>query len=320
MSDPARDPTALLELFASYRQTIQGLLQATPAAVDLAVAAPNLLWLFAAYVEQGDVPVRVACRVLERKRLHVLRWCIGSGATGTTLRLLLRVRGLRRSDAELELLDRVLRSPDIVHWLRHAPDVTVEDLARVLGAQWCLPFPFFRAVLREARARPAALEAATAFALDVEVLGEKVGRNDATDRLERCRSVAHLRRLRDRWAAEALRRARLPDSRVLVRRYGTTRFDPAPIPGTRVIHPIETLDALVKEGLEMSHCVGDMGACAFAGWTYFYRVLEPERATLQLVAEQRRFAIHELAGPGSAPVGPETWLAVRSWLAAATRR
>lgn len=140
MSDPARDPTALLELFASYRQTIQGLLQATPAAVDLAVAAPNLLWLFAAYVEQGDVPVRVACRVLERKRLHVLRWCIGSGATGTTLRLLLRVRGLRRSDAELELLDRVLRSPDIVHWLRHAPDVTVEDLARVLGAQWCLPF------------------------------------------------------------------------------------------------------------------------------------------------------------------------------------
>lgn len=319
MHDSTREPSALLESFGSYRQTIQDLLRAAPAAVDLAVAAPNLLWLFAAYVEQGDVPRALACRVLNGKRLAVLRWCIGLGANGTTLRLLLRIRGLRRSHAELELLDRVLRSRRIVDWLRHTPDVTVEDLVRVLDAQWCLPFPFFRSVVRESRVRPAVLKVATGYALDVEALGEKLGRNDATDHLERCRSVAHLQRLRDRWAAEARRRACLPDPRLLVRRYGTNRFDPAPVPGNRLIQPIETLDALVTEGFEMGHCVGGLGASAFAGWTYFYRVLEPERATLQIVAEGRDFAIHELTGLRNTTVGPETWLAVRAWLAAAAR-
>ena len=72
---------------------------------------------------------------------------------------------------------------------------------------------------------------------------------------------------------------------------------------------------LVEEGRLQKNCVAGYVRRVAHGNEFIYRVLAPERATLQVVQGRRGWRIGQLSGPENQPVSASTRVAVQNWLA-----
>ncbi|MCE7888428.1 MAG: hypothetical protein DYH12_01785 [Sorangiineae bacterium PRO1] len=300
--------------YVSWQLTVLRLLRHCPAARDLARGAPTLLWLFASAVDRRDVSMPRASHLLEHRRVEVLRWCAGEQASASTLRFLQKFVA-SYSRGELELLQRALSEPEVVAWFRHEPEVRVGDLRRVVLTPRLRRFRFFREAVAQGEERPELVTELPLVVRDVRRLGAALGRRDVSAVLDRCRTVANLRQLHDRWSDLvnlAAAERRLPD---YVERYGSHEFPRAPLPGTESIVPVATVDELAAEGRELRHCVLAHAPAIFEGRAYVYRVLAPERATLEVAIQGSALTLAQLRGARNAKVSEETQEAVLRWLA-----
>ncbi len=91
-------------------------------------------------------------------------------------------------------------------------------------------------------------------------------------------------------------------------------FPPPPIPGHATIVPLTAPAMLLEEGREQENCVAAYAKRVAVGNGFIYRVLAPERATLQIVQNRRGWRIGELSGPRNEPVSEATRIAVQHWL------
>lgn len=121
-------------------------------------------------------------------------------------------------------------------------------------------------------------------------------------------------RLHNRLAAEMSRVEASRYVEQLVARYGTSAFPPPPLPGRADIVPVTTAEELLAEGREMSHCVGSYADDIMAGRCYIYRVLRPQRATLQLVLGEGGPRMGMLRLAHNHHPSEETEAAVRRWI------
>ena len=137
--------------------------------------------------------------------------------------------------------------------------------------------------------------------------------HDAEIALNRCADFEAVRRLHDRWTD------RLNQRQALVV-HGATPFPKPPIPGNHNIHPIETLEDLQAEGRLMHHCVSAYEPFIRKGECYIYRILQPEKATVELrfAGNQVRIGQVQLAYNGRPST--ETRVEIDSWLLAASKR
>jgi len=93
-------------------------------------------------------------------------------------------------------------------------------------------------------------------------------------------------------------------------------FPSPPIPGSDHINALASDDALLKEGQEQHNCAGGYGRMVRDGGCYLYKVRKPERATLRVTLEGKRWYIGELKAICNSPVKPATVRAVCQWLEA----
>jgi len=94
---------------------------------------------------------------------------------------------------------------------------------------------------------------------------------------------------------------------------------PPPISGTETIVPLTTPAMLAEEGREQRNCVAIYAPFVAHGNEYIYRVLAPERATLQILRTPQGWRVGELSGPRNRPVSPATRIAVEQWIIGDTR-
>ena len=119
------------------------------------------------------------------------------------------------------------------------------------------------------------------------------------------RSTDHVVRVHDRLAV------RLNRQQITLQ----LEFPPPPIDGTSDIVPVTTLQMLYEEGTAQRNCAVSRAHEVAKGRAYVYRVLSPERATLQLDRSGRHWCLGEIKAAGNAPVRNETMDAVADWLA-----
>ena len=87
-----------------------------------------------------------------------------------------------------------------------------------------------------------------------------------------------------------------------------------PIPGNETIVPLTSPAMLAEEGREQQNCVAAYSQCVAHGNQFIYRVLAPERATLQILRTPQGWQIGELSGPRNQPVSRATHIAVEQWI------
>ena len=87
-----------------------------------------------------------------------------------------------------------------------------------------------------------------------------------------------------------------------------------PIPGTQSIEPIASAEELVKEGETMEHCGALYVSSVLLGSMFFYRVLNPQRATVALEKRETAWSISQIHGFQNATPDEKTVRSVREWL------
>lgn len=132
--------------------------------------------------------------------------------------------------------------------------------------------------------------------------------------IQSVRTPVELTRLNRRWDARRATRDAADALRKLVAEYGADPFPPAPIPGTRDIVHVATVEALVSEGTALRHCVGLFAQSCVEGRAAVYSVLAPERATLLLTREATTWTLARVAGRSNCVVSDATLAAVNAGL------
>ena len=116
------------------------------------------------------------------------------------------------------------------------------------------------------------------------------------------RDLAALRRFHDRLAEE-----------LIEERFGKLTFTP-PVPGNADIIPLTGYDMLLEEGRLQHNCAASYCGEVAAGRSFLYRVLAPERCTLELALRQGKWKPVQLFAACNRPPREETITAVAKWL------
>jgi hypothetical protein len=100
-------------------------------------------------------------------------------------------------------------------------------------------------------------------------------------------------------------------------RYADEHFSSPPVPGNSGIIPLSTGRDILEEAAAMRHCVASYIPQILNDNSYIYRIVKPERATLELTPRWGRdWEMRQLCGPGNRVVGPVTRKLITLWLRA----
>ncbi len=151
---------------------------------------------------------------------------------------------------------------------------------------------------------------------DTNRLGQELQKADIYQHLKHLSTYRELCRLHDRWLAEYNSNTGEEENTVLqqLRREYGERFPLPPVRGDAVIVPLQTLSDLVLEGRAQHHCVAVHAQDVFLGKVYIYKVLEPQRATLELDLCGDSPLLHQLRLACNAEPDSSTSQRVEEWL------
>ena len=301
-SIPVHVATAV-EKYQTRQWKLLQLMQKSPVTVELAGINPALCFALASYkvFRKRFCTMEGATIVSKRRQRDIAEW-VGFPSTDAVARILAKVPTESVSVDLLKSLSSMMREPEKVKILAHLPRLNAGVLG-ILSAD-----RLFAAI------KPALLS-------EIACCPEEDLHSQAADMLThllemkrtvtpdtpppRIHSLACLRTLHDIVLAEFLR---------IDQQQGGSLPKP-PIPGTEKIVPILTCGDLREEGKMQNNCVGGYAYKIREGKTFIYRVLEPERATLEIImTSEGDWNIGQLKRRSNTNASAATRQAVQSWL------
>jgi hypothetical protein len=298
-----RSLVSLVEAFPQRQWHLLSLLARCPGASDLLHSTPALAyalasnWVFHRPAVQR--PLRAARALLQRKQRRIAGW-LGFPETEAAIRVLRKLQpSACLSGLLLRLRDR-MKDPATLRLLGHLPPLDAAGLLLVLRpetAGWVTP-----SLLEQAHVASQTLDCARHLA---EILEMRRILNDPRP-ARRLTSITRLRILHDDLV-ERMNRAglKMPEA---------APFPAPPFPGNDALVPITTADELFAEGRHQDNCVGAYASRVRRGRCYIYRLLAPERATVEVVLRKSGWRLGEIEARENQPVCPETERQVQTWL------
>ena len=295
---------AAVARFRSRQWHVLALLARCPGADDLLESCPALgyalasNWVF--HEPAVKRPLRAARRLVRLPRPVALQW-LGFPGTRSAARRMATIAPREVTIAMLLDLRRALHDPAARELLGHLPTLR-HDVIRLVQTPELRPYISPR-LLHEWIAAPRAWRGARLYVTIRDTLamagqaGARVPRFLSLDQVTR-----HHNELTDRTNLGSLAY------------YLDLELPPPPIPGTETIAPLTVPAAVVEEGRLMHHCGASYVPRIARGHSYLYRVLAPERATLEVRMGRRGWELAQIQGLGNARVAWSTRAAVEAWL------
>ena len=155
---------------------------------------------------------------------------------------------------------------------------------------------------------------------DTRRIGNSLAVNNPVFCMNRCKTLLDLTTLHDRWSTK-LNKFSI-DERVAatIAKYGTALFPMPPLIGTNTIIPITTAKELFQEGADMHHCVASYAGKIMQNQCYIYRILEPERATVEIGYENGTLLLNQIKLINNGKPSEETVEVVSKWIFAAAEK
>lgn len=279
-------------------------------AAQLQQTAPTLLWLLIGRQQILGWPDRHVHSLLRSSRVQILRAVCGVGYR-SALKWLARIE-LRSADLnDFNTLITALRAELHRSPWAQAESIPIYWIRAALEHLELQSSPAFNSYCTHSRLDGedfvAQLRQDTRFWQDALRVADMLRIRDAEVALSRSRDFTAIRRLHDRWTDKLnQRQAQVVD--------GPTLFPPPPVPGNDEIHPITSLEDLQAEGRLMHHCITIYQPKILARESYIYRMLVPERATIELKIEGNMIRVGQISLAYNAIPSDSTQAAVSSWL------
>ncbi|NEX23067.1 hypothetical protein G3480_22675 [Thiorhodococcus mannitoliphagus] len=274
---PARPKTSARR----YRYLQTSMLQwsaRTRSGAELLEQAPTLLWLLLDKAIRKQWSDKAIAGMLSRRRADTLLYLTGRRSEAM-VKFLNRVALCQGDLTELHTLKRFLRESNAWQSMTHFQRIPIHLLEVLRRYPELAGTQLLREIadLKATHVLDGVTQIRHAFPLwrDTLNLGTLLNISDAPQALAHCTSFEAVQRLHDRWMNRLNRRSHLITA-------GRNLFPAPPIPGNAVIHPILTEEDLRAEGVLMNHCVASYAARVRRGESYLYRLLQPQRATIEI--------------------------------------
>ncbi|WP_201092181.1 PcfJ domain-containing protein [Thiocystis minor] len=274
-------PAKIRRLASPYRHLQTSLLQWTAsddAAAELLGHAPNLLWLLISTATEQEWTVQERNQLLTRRRIAILEALTGIRSEAA-VKFLNRITLLEGDVNELSAIKQILDQPAVWRSLSAWASIPVHSLAVLLrNPELCGSRLLRQIAAGEYRNLSDAVkhvEPVAALWRDACYMAPMLGIADAPQALAQCATVEAMARLHDRWMDRLNRRAHVITD-------GRDFFPPPPIPGNDAIHPILSAEDLRAEGRLMKQCVAGYARLVSSRRCYLYRMLSPQRATIEV--------------------------------------
>lgn len=272
--------------------------------------SPNLCWLLIVASSEKEWSNTWVDELLRQPRRQILQALFGSGSKAM-VKLLNRVQLCKGDLKEYRLLCQALAQPERLQPLAAWAEIPTNLLLLATSFPQLIHSRFIRQLVLTT---DLGLEAVTARikryvrhwrdALNVARL---LGMTDARVALERCEDPQALKALHDRWTDRL-------NQRSCIAVHGKVDFPPPPVPGNEHIHPILTLEDLQEEGRLMRHCVASYVHKIMSGECYIYRILQPERATIEVIFHNGEASINQVSLVRNNRPNEQTRAAIHNWL------
>jgi len=294
----------------NYLQTTMLQLAArTEKALDLLCDIPVLLWLIAEKYHHCDWTLEKCDIVLSKKRKSILKEILDTGSR-SDVRFLKKIKLMHGEQDELTVIKTAIRQQNQAGQLNHWPVIPVQVIALLQRFPNLNEASFLRTIAAKTYDRIAD-GLADSYRIcklweDIYHMGTVLEINNLPAVLNQTKSVDALRKIHDRWME------RLHRKETIIA--GGKSFCSPPIPGNNNIYPILTFEDLLAEGRLMHHCVGGYVNKINNGSSYVYRVLKPERATLEIIGQGKNAKIGEFRRLYNQSPSARTYLCVKNWL------
>jgi hypothetical protein len=256
---------------------------------DLARSNPNLFWLLAVAVNERRITADQIAALCRMKQAEILRVLTGT-ASKAQVRFLRKVRVREGTMIGGRFLLEAAGKPAIVHAVRHQSETSIA-LLRML-------------VMYPGLARQDLVPAIAAKVTECE--------NAGPERINQLRRELFFLEMAQENLSARKFKVRLEEC------CEPATFPAPPLPGTKRIVPITTVEELEAERGEQRHCVAQYAGAVHRGHVYFYRVLAPQRATLAIDLTGDRPKIGEFKLARNGKPGRKARKAVEAWFAAAS--
>lgn len=268
--------------------------------VDILLHSPNLCWLTVCFANERKWSIDDVAKILQLKRIEIVELLFNSKSK-KLLTLIQKIKFLKGSRGEFEMLVRQLTSDEFISTFYHWSLVPVQAIHLVNKRPTFLRSKLLR---EELDVNKGWLGNGMKFN-EIEILFDDLQRvcallgKEITAKVwQNIESEAQLRHLHDKWVdrynnspegilvanAEFEREMELNARRGLnnERQKSNDPFPLCPIGDLDNFIQIKTPLALLQEGKSMRHCVGAYSAILYDNNSFIYRLLEPERATVEI--------------------------------------
>ena len=271
---------------------------------------PFLLWLIADYLKYKDLSSKQIKHLIRKKRKDILKEIFGRGSNADVKMLRkIRIHNQVLNENSLNAIKFTIRNDYSIN-LCHQSDIPLQQLiiikqcpflgeSRLISMLASKTYPDQAAMMGEIR------EIGRLWR-DISGLGDLLNMDSGTS-LNRCDSMESLQNLHDQWTRTFNQmKSSVNDSQVL--------FPPAPIKGNQSIVQILNLEELKEEGRKMHHCVGSYSRKVIEGRSYIFKVLQPERATLEIKISGKDIRIVQFKCAYNKAPSENAVIAVVGWL------
>lgn len=299
----------ILEPHTSHQWGLLELLAARPEAVQLAAHNPVLAYLLANNDHFRRIltkpPLYLATWRLDYTQKRLLEW-LGFRGTQATVRLMRKiVPGALTPESARLLRNALNESPQVPELLAHVRRINRPVIGLVVNSR-LVPVltPKLMAETAELGELPPELEPANRLLAALSSLVAMGGE-------PKLRPLAKLHDI-DRFSARV---AKYPEERKFDLQVYKAKWPPPE--GTADIVRLMTREDVIREGRDQANCVGARATAVVAGRTFIYRVLQPERATLEIIRSPRtgRWTIAEVKAHRNRSVSDTTLRHIQAWLA-----
>ena len=300
----------VLRQFASHQCRLLHVLRQYPLSEELASTAPILCWAASSLLGTSPTNGEIGALFGSRRSFILEKFCgIGSASH---LKFLTKIRDFSYQHEDLQLLKGMLRDERLMVRLRHVQEINWPVLRLFFKQPYILEMRCALDCLSTSNCRDAFmfLGKVGMYIRDIRRMCQTASLEYPWARICTMKSAFQLKNLHDALAVELSRR----NKAAIVEKYGED-LPPSPLKGTETIVHISKVRDLLAEGEEMAHCVGGYVERVMNGDVYMYRVLEPERATMEVERmPDGKFRIVQVKLYKNGNVSNNTLMSLKDWL------
>ncbi|HFC93127.1 MAG TPA: hypothetical protein ENJ51_09980 [Leucothrix mucor] len=293
----------LLDYERIYHTSIYSLLcllNRYQSAIDLFISNPLLMAIVMHSAKENKWSEETTANLLLEKRIKILEAC-GFSGDKSTLKIINKLSYRSFTLQKYHLMQTILALPN-KHLLNHLPYIDF-NLFRLLTSH---PQLLSSRLLHSYQAEWPILKFKMLYA-DIGRMADNE-QGDTEQKLLNSRTIDELEAMHDRYTE------RLNARRYNIDEIEDINYPVAPIAGTENIIPITNSKELLREGRKQHHCVASYHHGIVARRSYIYKVIAPERATLEIRIQSSGHHLGQVKLAYNKMPSKETFESIYAWM------